>query len=232
MFHHFAHLKEIVVKEGQRVKRGDLIGFIGSTGASTSPHLHFEIHVNKPSSWTQYTQGMTREEVARAYVDPARYIDAAAHIPAKYDRFTGYQFLDKIDGLNQFHPGADINSGKDGDDDLGAPALASCDGVIPFVGWDGKSGGWGNHLFIEEEEHDYSDQIDMKAAKGFGLRPYPFFLAVEPDPKDGVKGKIWFIHEDGTREYISPDGFYAFMEKYAVGIANRDLFKSPIKKDV
>jgi murein DD-endopeptidase MepM/ murein hydrolase activator NlpD len=39
----YAHLSKYNVVLGQRVKRGDLIGFVGSTGFSTAPHLHYEI---------------------------------------------------------------------------------------------------------------------------------------------------------------------------------------------
>jgi murein DD-endopeptidase MepM/ murein hydrolase activator NlpD len=39
----FGHLSEILVKPGQRVRRGDVIGRVGSTGRSTGPHLHYEI---------------------------------------------------------------------------------------------------------------------------------------------------------------------------------------------
>lgn len=44
----YAHLNDIVVKSGQMVKTGDLIGFVGCTGHAFYPHLHFEIrHKNK-----------------------------------------------------------------------------------------------------------------------------------------------------------------------------------------
>lgn len=39
----YAHLYKYNVKRGQRVKRGDIIGFVGSTGRSQGPHLHYEI---------------------------------------------------------------------------------------------------------------------------------------------------------------------------------------------
>ena len=42
----FGHLSEFNVTAGQKVKAGDVIGFIGTTGRSTGPHLHYEIRVN------------------------------------------------------------------------------------------------------------------------------------------------------------------------------------------
>ncbi len=42
----FAHMQEIVVRKGQNIKRGQLIGYVGSSGGSTAPHVHYEIIKN------------------------------------------------------------------------------------------------------------------------------------------------------------------------------------------
>lgn len=42
----YAHMHDFTVKNGQQVKRGDLIGYVGNTGLSTAPHLHYEVLIN------------------------------------------------------------------------------------------------------------------------------------------------------------------------------------------
>lgn len=42
----FGHNSKILVKAGQRIKRGDLIAKVGNTGQSTGPHLHYELRLN------------------------------------------------------------------------------------------------------------------------------------------------------------------------------------------
>jgi murein DD-endopeptidase MepM/ murein hydrolase activator NlpD len=42
----YGHLAKIFVKSGQKIKRGDVIGLVGSTGLSTGPHLHYHMKFN------------------------------------------------------------------------------------------------------------------------------------------------------------------------------------------
>ena len=39
----YAHMSKYIVKKGQKVKRGEVIGFVGNSGISTAPHLHYEV---------------------------------------------------------------------------------------------------------------------------------------------------------------------------------------------
>ncbi|MDE5574554.1 MAG: peptidoglycan DD-metalloendopeptidase family protein [Bacteroidales bacterium] len=42
----YAHMNKLAVRPGQKVKRGDIVGYVGSTGASKGTHLHYEVLVN------------------------------------------------------------------------------------------------------------------------------------------------------------------------------------------
>ena len=42
----YAHLSKYKCRTGQRIQRGDIIGYVGSTGRSEGPHLHYEVHKN------------------------------------------------------------------------------------------------------------------------------------------------------------------------------------------
>jgi murein DD-endopeptidase MepM/ murein hydrolase activator NlpD len=54
---YYAHNRLVAVKVGQKVKRGDILSYVGSTGNSTGPHLHYEIWKEgkslDPSSYVQ-----------------------------------------------------------------------------------------------------------------------------------------------------------------------------------
>ena len=42
----YGHMSRLAVSPGQRVRTGDLLGYVGSTGLSTGPHVHYEVRVN------------------------------------------------------------------------------------------------------------------------------------------------------------------------------------------
>jgi murein DD-endopeptidase MepM/ murein hydrolase activator NlpD len=63
----YAHLSNFNVKVGQKVKRGDIIGFVGSTGTSVANHLHYEIKINgiNVDPVNYYFEDLTADEYVR-----------------------------------------------------------------------------------------------------------------------------------------------------------------------
>ncbi|TAJ09305.1 M23 family peptidase [Marinilabiliaceae bacterium JC017] len=60
----YAHMSKFNVKVGQKVRRGDVIGFVGNTGSSTGPHVHYEVHVKgkKVNPQHYYFNDLSAEE--------------------------------------------------------------------------------------------------------------------------------------------------------------------------
>lgn len=76
----YLHMSRIAVSPGQQVRRGQIVGYVGSTGLSTGPHLHYEVYRNgsavNPSSISMTTRSMLEGEQLRAF--RARLAEMAA----------------------------------------------------------------------------------------------------------------------------------------------------------
>ena len=70
----YAHMSRIGCKEGQTVKQGDVVGYVGTTGRSTGNHLHFEIR-----------SGSTRKDPVNYFKDKALYVQSSGKKVALWD---------------------------------------------------------------------------------------------------------------------------------------------------
>jgi hypothetical protein len=63
----YGHMSKISCRAGQRVKRGELIGYVGSTGLSTAPHVHYEVMKNgeKMNPINYYYNDLTPEQYSQ-----------------------------------------------------------------------------------------------------------------------------------------------------------------------
>ncbi len=63
----YGHMSKVAVKKGQKVKRGQIIGYVGNTGLSAGPHCHYEVHLNgkRVNPINFYYNDLTPEMYAR-----------------------------------------------------------------------------------------------------------------------------------------------------------------------
>ena len=66
----YAHMQKYIVKKGQKVKRGEVIGYVGNTGKSVAPHLHYEVHKNgkKVNPVNFFYNDLTSEEYEKMII--------------------------------------------------------------------------------------------------------------------------------------------------------------------
>jgi hypothetical protein len=178
MFARLAHLQDVYVKEGDKVKKGQKVGTLGTGNGQWSGHVHADFPRRKLLTWTSYVFGMKKEKVKEIFADPKPYR------PKWYDHMGwGYLELADYSGKKCYHPGEDWNGKGAGNSDVGLPVEAPFNGKVVYVySGNGKNGGWGKLVVIEE-----------KLPKSKDLKKEPKEL-----PIDVSSEKIQIINEGTT----------------------------------
>ena len=75
IYSRYGHNRKLFVKVGDKVKSGQKIGECGNTGASTGPHLHFDIMNIKQPTWGSYIYGWSKAKVELNYLNPKTFLN-------------------------------------------------------------------------------------------------------------------------------------------------------------
>ena len=148
----FGHLNKVYVKTGDKVRKGELIALMGKTGNSPTSHLHLDCLTYRPSRWTEYVIGKTKQWVLDRYEDPRIYVSKT--LPTAYHHL-GYGWLSPAyyGGRFAWHSGLDINGKGAGNTDWKQKIYAHVDGVVEFI-YDGSgyNGGWGKMIILKQTQ--------------------------------------------------------------------------------
>ncbi len=78
----FGHLSLIKVREGESIKRGEIVGYSGNTGHTTGPHLHVSLYASQAAKMASKTSVACGGRIYRLPVSPVNaYLDALAYLP-------------------------------------------------------------------------------------------------------------------------------------------------------
>jgi len=154
----FAHLNKVHVKEGDVIQSGQHIGDMGTTGFSTSSHLHFDIIKKKPSNYYYWVKGWSRQRVRDEYIPPSNYTRKGQSNVTNWHH-SGWSHTQKTtEGV--YHPGADINGPGSGNADMNQPVYSPVPGKVLFANRTNRKGhGFGLTVVIEETDMSENQQL-------------------------------------------------------------------------